>query len=69
MEEVDASVAQSAKDKEEVTEKDNNKVWYSDLLSNRWLIALPIVIIVLIFYIENRKSRKAKAAARKQRFK
>jgi len=33
----------------------NNKTWYSDLLSNRWLIALPIVIIILIFYIENRK--------------
>jgi len=67
VEEVDASVTQSAK--EEVTKKENNKTWYSDLLSNRWLIALPIVIIILIFYIENRKSRKAKAAARKQRFK
>ncbi len=30
-------------------------------LSNCWLIALLIVIIILIFYIENRKSRKAKA--------
>ena len=67
VEEIDASVPQSAK--EEVTKKENNKTWYSDLLSNRWLIALPIVIIVLIFYIENRKSRKAKARARKQRFK
>ena len=65
VEEVDASVTQSAK--EEVTTKENNKTWYSDLLSNRWLIALPIVIIVLIFYIENRKSRKAKARARKNK--